>query len=69
MVICVVDCKSNSRQGKTYIFINFQGTKICNREEMKKCRNVEISSPYNMLECVMFIASAKILAGKRCDFS
>ena len=31
MVICVaVDSKSDSRQGKAYVFINFQGTKICN---------------------------------------
>ena len=29
----------------------------------------EISSQYNLLECVMLIASAEILAGKRCDFS
>ena len=28
MVICVaVNCKSDSRQGKAYVFINFQGTK------------------------------------------
>ena len=30
---------------------------------------VGISSQYNMPECVMLIALAKIPAGKRCDFS
>ena len=31
IVICVaVDSKSDSRQGKAYVFMNFQGTKICN---------------------------------------
>ena len=31
IVICVaLDSKSDSRQGKAYLFINFQGTKICN---------------------------------------
>ena len=29
MAICVAgDCKSNSRQGKAYVFINFQGMEI-----------------------------------------
>ena len=29
MVIYVaIDCKIDSRQGKAYVFINFQGTKI-----------------------------------------
>ena len=31
IVICMaVDSKNDSRQGKAYVFINFQGTKICN---------------------------------------
>ena len=31
-VICVaVDSKSDSRPRKAYVFINFQATKICNR--------------------------------------
>ena len=30
MAICVdVGCKSDSRQGKVKVFINFQGKKIC----------------------------------------
>ena len=28
MVICVVICKGDSRQGKAEVFINFQETKI-----------------------------------------
>ena len=29
MVICVtIDCKNHSRQGKAYVFINFQDRKI-----------------------------------------
>ena len=31
MIICVAgDSKSDSRQGKAYVFINFHMTKICN---------------------------------------
>ena len=67
IVICVVvDCKSDSRQRKAKVFMNFPGTKTSNGS---KKWLVEISSQYNMSECVMFIALAKIPAGKRCHFS
>ena len=36
MVICVAfDNKSDSRQGKVYVFINFQRTKICKNKTKK----------------------------------
>ena len=61
MVICVaVDCKSNSRQGKA-------GNKL--ETVMAHKNKTEISSCYNMSECIMLIALAKILAGKGYDFS
>ena len=43
MVICVpVDCKGDKRHRKTCFFINFKHRNI-----------IEISSQYNMPECVM----------------
>ena len=35
MVICMaVDSKSDSRPGKACVFMNFQGTKICNSNDL-----------------------------------
>ena len=68
MVICVaVDCKSDSRQGKAKVLWISQERK--SETVMAHKVKTEISSRYNMSESIMLIASAKIPAEQRCDFS
>ena len=68
MVISVaVDCKSDSRQ-VDLIFYKFPKVINLKQHWFIKKQNVEISSRY-MSEFVIHTVSAKISAGKRCDFS
>ena len=73
MVICVaVDCNSDSRQGKAYVFINFQGTKsetgMADKNKTYKNKKTCQNGSCLLLRLKSWLEKDMILAGRKSDF-